>query len=117
MKNFEDLIWDSITNSAKKKNDFASFKKDYPLDADMILFKIIVDFAIKKDLEIIANEIHAQLLMTGFMWKMEEIIDFLNGNKEFLKLEISVAKLASDMLQTGSDPVSVYKSMQLLLEN
>lgn len=106
-----------ITDSAKKKFDFDSFENKYPLDADLALFKIIVDFAINKDLNIIAAELHSQLLIAGFIWQMEEINAFLKGKKEILKFEMCAAKLASDMLQNGNDPIIVCKSIKPLLEN
>ena len=115
MKNIEDKIWDSITNSAKSKFDFASFKKNMPQFADNALFKIIVDFAMNKPINAIAGELHNQVLMTGFVWKMDDINDFLEGKKEILKHEIYIAQLAADMLQNGNSPQGVFTTITGLL--
>jgi|WetSurMetagenome_2_1015567.scaffolds.fasta_scaffold33634_3 hypothetical protein len=115
MKKIEDKIWDSITASAKDKFDFASFEEDIPQFADMALFKIIVDFAVNKPLNVIAGELHNQVLMTGFVWKMDDITEFLEGKREILKHEINIAQLAADMLQNGNSPQDVYKTLTGLL--
>ncbi|WP_445956550.1 hypothetical protein [Yeosuana sp.] len=115
----EDLIWDTITNSAKTKFDYVTFSKDFnEIDdeiADNILFKLIIELASGETKETISNKIYMDVLMLGFKWDKAEIDEFIKDKDLALKLEIYVAGLANDMLQQGNSTKSVLNSINTLL--
>jgi len=116
----EDLIWNRITDSAKKKFDYKTFESEFnKIDdniAENIIFQIIVGFASDKTEEIIALELYNQMLMTGFVWQLDEIQKFIEDKKSLLKIEIYSAQLASSMLQDDNDPLSVLNGINQLLQ-
>jgi len=114
-----DLVWNAITDSAKKKFDYKSFEEQFAeIDenlADNILFKILIGFASKKTDEIISHELFNEMMMIGFIWKLEDIKDFIKDKGKTFKLEIYLSQLASSLLEDGSDPVMVLSSISPLL--
>jgi hypothetical protein len=114
-----ELIWGTITDSAKKKFDYNSFEEQFAeIDenlADNILFKIIIGFASNKTSEKISLELFNELMMIGFLWKLEEVQKFVNDKDKTLKLEIYSSQLASSLLQDGNDPLAVLNSVRQLL--
>jgi hypothetical protein len=115
MKSIEDKIWDTITNSAKGKFDYDSFRENFLIDPDMVIFMIILGFASGKSKEMIKMELFNQMLMTGFKWKVEDIADFINDKEELFKLEINLSKTSKNMLDAGNEPLIVYNLISQLL--
>lgn len=118
--NSENIIWDTITDSAKTKFDYDSFAKPF-LDFDEqipenILFKVIISLAAKEKAEVISYTILNELIMIGFKVDKSEIDNFIKEKGELLKLEIYCSQLASDMLQNGDDTSFVLKSIKQLLD-
>lgn len=115
MKQIEEKIWNTITDSAKRKFDYSSFKKDFPFDPDNVIFKVIVGLVNKKEKEELIAELHIEMLMTGFIWKKNDIEKFIDGKESLFKTEIFATQLAFDMLQKGNAPLIVLNSISQIL--
>ena len=119
MNTIENQIWDTITNSAKKKFDYTSFEEgfeDYDENiAENILFKIIASYAANEKDETIAAIIFNDLLITGFVIDKNVLDSFLVGKKELFKVEIYCTQFARDLLQDGNSNFSVLNSINKLL--
>ena len=115
MKSIEDKIWDSITDSAKGKFDYSTFKENFPFDPDRIIFKIIMGFAMNKKKEILTLELFNEILMTGFKWDEKEIAKFIEDKEKLFKQEIYASQFASNLLNTGHEPIFVFESISKLL--
>ncbi|MGB3949343.1 MAG: hypothetical protein WBM13_15260 [Bacteroidia bacterium] len=115
MKSIEEKIWDSITNSAKGKFDYVSFKENFSFDPDIIIFKIIMGFSVKTKKEILILQLHNELLLTGIVWDKKEIAKFVEDKENLFKIEIFASQVASNLLNEGNDPISVFNSISQLL--
>lgn len=114
-----DLVWNAITDSAKKKFDYKSFEEQFSeIDenlADNILFKILIGFAGNKTSEIISHELFNEMMMIGFIWKLDDIKDFIKDKDKTFKLEVYLCQLANSLLEDGAAPVVVLNSINHLL--
>jgi hypothetical protein len=119
MKKTEDLIWDRITNNAKNKFDYVSFKNNFKETnkhvAENILFKIIFGFASHKTKKTISLELFNEILLLGYNWKLEDIQIFVDDKDHLFELEIYATQLVNAMLQEGKDPRSVLTSINQIL--
>jgi len=112
----ESLIWDSIISSAQTKIDYAAFESFFSEMAEDILLKIIIGFASGKSNSIISAEIFSNILLMGYHVNYDELKIIMEDKDKELGLEIYLAQLASSMLENGSNPISVYNSIQQLLK-
>src|SRR5947199_10586759 len=106
----EDLIWDTIMESAKGKIDYKSFAALFPFSPDNFLSSIIYGFAANSSREVIVDKISAQVFMTGNLVDKASLLLFIEDNHPALKDEIAVTVRALKMLNDGIDPELVYKS-------
>lgn len=83
--------------------------------ANNILFKIIIGFASKKSSEIISIELFNEMMMIGFVWKLEDIQAFIKDKDTLFKTEIFSSQLANSLLEDGNDPIMVLNSIHQLL--
>jgi len=113
MKSTEEIIWNIITDSAKKKFDFGSLEDEYPLDADMLIFTIITEFAVGTPDNVIIAKLTSELLLLGYQWK--EVDEFVREKRQLFNLEIYLTQLAGDMLQDGIEPEAVLHSISQLV--
>ena len=114
-----DLVWNAITDSAKRRFDYKSFAEDFneinDNIADNLLFKIIVGFVEKKESKIISLELFNDMMMTGFIWKLEDIQSFVEGKDKVFGMEILASRIAVDLLQNGNDAASVLIAINQFL--
>lgn len=139
--NYEDLIWNLITESAKSKFDYAKFENhfgeiydndeidkdkkdldevDLDLDsigniAENILFIIIASLASGQDKSIISGKIFNEIILTGFVWEIEKIENFIEDKEELFHSEIYCFNLAMSMLDNGEDIDSILAAMNTFL--
>ncbi|MBI1226589.1 MAG: hypothetical protein GC192_15255 [Bacteroidetes bacterium] len=115
----EDIVWNAITNNAKRKFDFEAFANTFnEIDesiAENILFRVIASFAGDKTEEFIVQDLFNQMILTGFMWDIEDIKTFLVGKKELLKGEIFAAQIAFNLIEDGNEPLTVLSQIHPLL--
>lgn len=109
----EDLIWDSITESAKSRFDYRGFSQplvgaglpeNFP---DNMVFQTICHLVEKKPLGQIKAELKMNLMMSGFDLDDTALDDFIENKENELSKEIYVTDTAFQMLQDGSDPMQV----------
>ncbi|UPQ79418.1 hypothetical protein M0M57_00930 [Flavobacterium azooxidireducens] len=119
MQHKEDLIWDNITNSAKRKFDYKDFESSFEeIDielADTFLFEIIAGFAGGESKELISARLLSQIMLTGFHFDKTEMHKFIDGKEKVLGIEIYATQLARTMLEDGTDVISVLKSINQIL--
>jgi len=103
------VIWDAITNSAKKRFDYASFNKDFPFVSDTIILKIVVDLASSKPKDTITTQVYDDVLTaTGEHWDTNQITQFISDKDEVFKREIFAVKRAGNMMYEGNEPDDIY---------
>lgn len=119
MTSSSDIVWDTITNSAKTKFDYTSFEEQFDDEeenlADNILFKTIIGFVNKKTNEVIALELYNDMMMIGFIWELEDIQEFIKDKEILLKSEIYACQIANSLLEDGKDPLMVLNAINQLL--
>lgn len=120
MKKPTDIIWDAITNSAKKRFDYDEFKAAFSeLDNDNapenILFKTIVGYVEGKSKEEIADEINNELLPLGCRFPDSDLQDFLSNKAIELGREIHATKIASTLLDQGMPIPGVLVQVKRIL--
>jgi len=115
----ENIVWNRITNSARKKFDFILFEKSFSdineNIAENIVFQVILGYASNKTGEIISLEIFNQILLMGFKWNLDDIKEFVFEKKKLFEIEIFTTQLAISMLQEGGDPLAVLNAIDPLL--
>ena len=117
---FETVIWDYITNSAKRKFDYQSYLADFPKEIgknipDNILWKIIMLSSSGYDEIHISSLIMSDLIMLGFMFPKDKLIPFVIDRKKDFGLEILATQIATDALNMGSAPEAVLGQVNQLL--
>ena len=100
-----ETIWNAITNSAKKRFDYASFEKESPFVTDTILLKIIIDLASRKSTDTIASQVQKA---TNNEWSQEQIEAFIADKDEVFKREIFATKLYGNMQYEGNELEDMY---------
>jgi hypothetical protein len=120
MKNTEEIIFDTITNSAKGRFDYKSFKavfREMGDDnmADSNLFRIIARLASGETKENLATELRTDMALRGYGFKEHYLEGFLERKEEELKAEIFATRFASSMLDQGTHPVTILNAVQTML--
>jgi hypothetical protein len=117
--NSEDLIYNRITESAKKRFDYKNFESDFeglPKNIpENLIFGVIAGYANGDTKETIAAKLLNEILMMGFIINREEFIDFVDNKKKLFGLEIYVLQLSTSMLDNGDHPSDVLKSVNQFL--
>jgi hypothetical protein len=83
--------------------------------ADNVIWLTINHLQIRTPKEEIAYQLCNQFLQAGFKVDIEELKAFISDKDEVFKKQIMVAKLATDMLNSGVDERVVYANMTKLL--
>jgi hypothetical protein len=119
IENGEELIFETILGSAKKKFDFDTFQSGFHEIgsnlAENILAKTLKGFASGQKPEIISAELFNEVLMLGIEWDKGEIAKFVADKEKTLSLEIYASKLAMSMLREGIKPISIVNSLNQML--
>lgn len=112
----EEMLWDEITNSAKKKFDYKTFAQEIPESlADNFLFQAILLIAGNRPVLQIASELQMNLILAGFHMELDDLITFINEKKSILDLEVFASQIAMDLLADGTPPEHVYANVCQLL--
>lgn len=116
----QDIIWDTITNSAKLRFDYEDFASEFEINgigqaAENILFKIIVDLAVEIEVEQIAFEINEQLLLLGIQLEEKELIDLIVGKQDLFSKEINAYIVAKTMIDQDCSLDEVLASVVITL--
>ncbi|MDB5274027.1 MAG: hypothetical protein JWO58_2394 [Chitinophagaceae bacterium] len=104
-----DIIWQAITNSAKKRFDYGSFSKEHPFVTDKVLLKIIIDLASRKDKKAIASQVQEKVLEeSGKSWNIQEIETFIADKDQIFKREMFATGIFGNMLYEGNELEDMY---------
>ena len=110
-----DKIWDTITDSAKRRFDYATLKEEFPFNPDNFLFAIIMGLAVGEAKNTIALKLMNHMMMTGYEIEKDEILKIIVDNEKAFGLEVLATRMADNMLQEGGDPVTIYATIAQLL--
>lgn len=121
MKDTEDIIWDTITNSAKQRFDYKSFEEGIPKMGDRnvaenILFMIIAGLASGETKEGLAARLNTHMNMLGYIFEEHYLEKLLERKEEELKTEIIVTQFALAMLEQGTHPVAILNGVHQMLK-
>ncbi len=109
MKLTEEAIWAAITNSAKKRFDYASFEKAFPYVTDAVFLHLIIDLASRRTGEEIAERASKEVLQTsGQHWSIEDIKQFILGKEVVFKKEMFAAGLFGNLMHEGNELEDIY---------
>jgi len=105
----EESIWTAITNSAKRRFDYASFSTEFPYVNDAVLLHIIIDLGSRRTLDVIASRAHEEVLQTsGQHWDTAQIKQFLEGKDQIFKREMYAAGLFGNLMHEGNELEDIY---------
>lgn len=122
MRQAQDIVWNVIAESAKRRFDYIAFKKslgergDDERTAEYILFLVIVGFAEELPHEEFISTLQSDLHLFGYLMSEEEIGVFLTGKQKVLSEEISAAKDALEQFANGCDISTIFGQVQARLE-
>jgi hypothetical protein len=117
----EDIVWNTITDSAKTRFDFSSFKAsisnfDEGTMAENILFMTIIGHAQNQSIDEIVSRIHSELLLLGLRAENDEISRFVADRLEDLQLEIKAAFQAIAFFDMGLKPPGILVQIRSILQ-
>ncbi|NOU36191.1 MAG: hypothetical protein HOO88_05435 [Kiritimatiellaceae bacterium] len=118
MRQAEDIVWSTITESAKRRFDYTGFKNHLNGDervAEYILFQIITGYAEELSLAEFLSKLREELRLFGYSFSSAELDEFLADKKEILNAEIIAAKEALSGFAQGKDAPGLLVQIQRLL--
>ncbi len=120
MKQPEDVIWDTITTSAKSRIDYNDFKASFDGFGNQnmienVLFMMMCGCVAKKPVDAIAQDVNRELLPLGLVFPDAELQSFLNDNANKLKNEIRATDIALSLLAQGRQIPGVLVQVKSIL--
>lgn len=121
MENPEDIVWDTITDSAKKRFDFDEFAAGYSefddgTMAENTLFQTIIGLAQDNEIEDIADELSMQFLLIGLSVDKQEMINFVTERSKDSTLEIKAAYQAIVFYERGAQTPGILVQVRSILK-
>lgn len=120
MRQAEDIVWNTITESAKRRFDYTGFKDRLSASGDervaeYILFQVIVGYAEDLSLKELLSKIRGDLQLFGYSVSAEDLEYFLADKKEILSAEVRAAKAALSGFAQGKDAPGLTAQIQRML--
>ncbi|MFA6172366.1 MAG: hypothetical protein WC701_01650 [Kiritimatiellales bacterium] len=120
MRQAEDIVWSTITESAKRRFDYAGFKNRLSASGDervaeYILFQIITGYAEELSRAEHLSKIQEELRLFGYSFPADELEEFMGDKKEILNAEIRAAQEALSGFSRGKDAPGLLVQIQRLL--
>jgi len=121
MRQAQDIVWNTITESAKRRFDYAEFKNslselgDDERTAEYIIFQIVVGYAEGLSVKEVLSKVTGDLLLFGCLVSNDELIAFLADKKEILNEEICAAEMALEEFDQGASSDIVLAHVRSLL--
>jgi hypothetical protein len=120
MRNTEETIWDTITNSAKERFDYRSLEAvfqetDNDNFAENILFKMILGLSAGQTKEDLTTQLTTDMALIGLGFKEHYLENLLEHKAEELSTEILATQFARSMLDQGSHPVPILEAVHKML--
>jgi hypothetical protein len=120
MENSQDIVWDTITDSAKTKFDYPAFERIFS-DAgnshlpENILFLTIAGHAAQHSTEEIVTDINRELALLGIGLSDADLRRFVTEKDADLKREILAARTAIALFERGLKPPGVLVQVRSML--
>lgn len=121
MRQAQDIVWNTITDSAKERFDYIGFRKslsergDDDRTAEYILFQIVVGCAEGLSEAEVLSKVRSDLLLFGCPVPDEQLGAFLADKRKILKAEIRAAEAALRGFDQGEDAGAVLVQVRRLL--
>jgi len=118
----EEIIWNTITDSAKTRFDYAAFQyglSQFDRDgimAENILFMTIMGHAQERSVDSIVADVKGQLLGLGLGYKNDELEKFVAERLNDLQREIKAAGQALVFLEMGLKPPGILVQVRSILQ-
>jgi len=118
----EDIVWDTITESAKSRFDYTAYKEafdGYDDDgrmAENALFHIIARYADGQSTSDIISSIQGELFLLGMGFQDGYLENFLKDKEEVLRREIKATKIALESFAVGLKPPGILLSVRSILQ-
>ena len=118
--NPEDIVWNTITDSAKLRfgyDDFSSGLSEFDdgAMAENMLFLTIVGHAQKQSSKAIANDISNQFLMLNLGGDPEALLEFVEDRKKDLSSEIQATSIALALFEMGLNAPGVLVQVRSII--
>ena len=122
MNNPEDIVWNTITDSAKSRFDYHEFASELAdfgegRIAENILFMTIIGHAKKCPPEDIASDISDQLQLMGLGIDHAELLEFVINRSEDLLLEIKATEQALALYEIGLQSPGILVQVRSILKS
>lgn len=120
MSSPQDIVWNTITDSAKTRFDYAAYalalsEFDDGTMAENILFMTIVGLAEERPIDAIVSEVSNQLLVLGLGLDGDDLRDFVKERLNDLPLEIKATSQALTFFDMGIKPPGVLVQIRSIL--
>ena len=116
----KDIVWNEITDSAKKRFDYSEFQRtfaDFDNDniAENILFLTIAGHAAGDSSGDIAAEINQQLVLIGYSFADDDLPRFISDRQFDLFREIKAMETALALFEMGLQTPGILVQVRSLL--
>jgi len=116
----KDLIWNAITESAKRRFNFDAFEKLFATFgndhvAENVLFLVIAGLAAGDSPETIAAGINGHLILVGHTFSKDALLKFIADRRADLGIEIGAAETAMASFAMGFQPPGVLVQVRSML--
>jgi hypothetical protein len=116
----EDIVWNKITDSAKRRIDYPALVESFeevgdPVLPEIILFQIILGRAVGEDKETIASKLESQLMVLGIGAENGTFLELVEEIEPAVSKEVLAASMALALFQEGNDPIDVLVTVSQLL--
>jgi hypothetical protein len=120
MKQSEDIVWNTITESAKRRFDYDGFRQvfaemDNENVAEKVLFLTIAGHAAGHSIEDIAADINQQFLLIGYSLVEDELKKFITDRRADLVREIKAAEQALAFFEMGLQTPGILVQVRSIL--
>lgn len=117
----EDIVWNTITDSAKTRFDYHSFASDLSdfdngTMAEKVLFMTIIGHAQERPINVIVSDISQKLLLLGLGMDEAALREFVGNRLTDLPREIKAASQALAFFDMGLKPPGVMFQVRSILQ-
>jgi hypothetical protein len=122
MNSYEDIVWNNITDSAKRRFDYTAFELglsdfDDGTMVENILFMTIIGHAQKQSIEQIATSIRGELFLLAITDKEGWLDEFVKARLDDSPIEIKAAKQAIALTEMGINTPGILVQIRSILKN
>jgi hypothetical protein len=117
----EDIIWNAITDSAKKRFGYDEFQKAFAIIDDdniteNVLSLIIAGHAAGHSAKKIVADIKGHLVLVGFSFPEDALLSFISDRRTDLGVEIKATETAKSLLENGWEIPGILVQVRSMLK-